>query len=481
MSGKKIFFISTSIPYVNAKPHLGHALEFVQADSIARYMREILGVNNVFFLSGTDENSIKNVQSAEKEGIETKDYVEEMGKVFESLLMKLNAKPDYFIKTSADRLHKIGAQKLWSSCKKEDIYKKSYKGLYCEGCEEFKTEKDLVNGECPEHVGKKLVQVEEENYFFKLSNYQKKLEEIIESGELQIIPETRKNEMLSFIRGGLEDFSISRSNARAKNWGIPVPGDDSQMMYVWFDALSNYINALGYGENRTSYVDFWENGETMHVIGKGINRFHSIYWPAMLLSAGVPLPKKVLVHGYITIGGQKMSKSIGNVIDPFEVINEFGADAVRYALLRHIPTFEDGDFTIEKMKEIYNADLVNGIGNLLSRVMKMAVTYGVESSVVTGGDRLNIDKEMSNFELKKVLDNVWAQISITDSFIQKEEPFKKIKTNEEEAKNDIKNLMNELQVFALILKPFMPETSAKIIKCIKENKMPETPLFPRKI
>lgn len=478
MREKKSFFISTAIPYVNAKPHIGFALEVVQADTIARYMREKIGEENVFFLSGTDENSIKNVQSAEKEGKEVAQYVNEMGNVFLNLLVKLNAKPNYFIKTSSDDLHRRGAQKLWSNCKKEDIYKKSYKGLYCEGCEEFKTEKDLINGECPEHLGKKLVEVEEENYFFKLSNFQKKLEEIIESGELQIIPETRKNEMLSFIRGGLEDFSISRSNARAKNWGIPVPNDDSQMMYVWFDALSNYINALGYADESENYNKFWREADSMHVIGKGINRFHSIYWPAMLLSAGVPLPKKIFVHGYITSGGQKMSKSVGNVIDPIEVINEFGSDAVRYVLLRHIPTFEDGDFTLEKMKEIYNADLVNGIGNLLSRVMKMAVTYGVESKKVLSPR--SIDEEMSGYEMKKVLDNIWAQIAITDSFIQKEEPFKKIKTNPDEAKKDIVNLMNELQVFAINLRPFMPETSAKILECIEENKMPETPLFPRK-
>ena len=286
--------------------------------------------------------------------------------------------------------------------------------------------------------------------------------------------------MLSFIRGGLEDFSISRSNARAKNWGIPVPNDDKQMMYVWFDALSNYINALGYADDSENFKKYWENAETMHVIGKGINRFHTIYWPAMLLSAGVPLPKKVMVHGYITRGGQKMSKSVGNVIDPVEVINEFGTDAVRYALLRHIPTFEDGDFTMEKMKEIYNADLVNGLGNLLSRVMKMAVTYDVKSNLVVARDSLNIQEKMNKLEIKSTLDDIWTEISLLDVFIQKEEPFKKIKTDPDQAKTDLQFVMQKLQVSVIKLQPFMPETSAKILECIRENKMPETPLFPRK-
>ena len=472
------FFISTAIPYVNAKPHIGFALELLQADVIARYHRS-LG-EDVFFLSGTDENAIKNVQAAEAAGMEVLPFVKKTGESFVDLVHRLNVSTDDFIKTSQDIRHKEGAQKLWGACKKEDIYKKTYKGLYCTGCEEFKTAKDLINGECPEHPGKKIEEVEEENYFFKLSNYQKTLEELIESNTLRIIPEIRKNETLAFIRGGLEDFSISRSNTRAKNWGIPVPGDESQMMYVWFDALSNYINALGYAEGGENYQKYWVDGETMHVIGKGINRFHTIYWPAMLLSAGVPLPKEVMIHGYIVSGGQKMSKTLGNVIDPFEMIEAYRVDAVRLALLRHIPTFEDGDFTPEKMKEIYNADLVNGLGNLTSRIMKMATTYGVVLGKTKGVEFPAVKEKLNSLHLSAAISEIWVRIASLDSFIQKEEPFKKIKVDEEGAKKDVLFLLGELRAIAEDLKIFLPETSKKIIDLIKENKMPESPLFPRK-
>ncbi len=475
---KKPLFISTAIPYVNAKPHIGFALEVVQADIVARYAR--VSGRDVYFLSGTDDNSIKNVQSAEKEGKEVNVYVGEMAETFNKLLKGLNISNDDFIKTSTDKRHFAGARKLWESCKKEDIYKKSYKGLYCDGCEEFKTEKDLINGECPEHPLKKLEVVEEENYFFNLSNYQEKLTSLIESGEFQIIPETRKNETLSFIKGGLEDFSISRSNKRAKNWGISVPNDDTQMMYVWFDALSNYINALGYSENAENFQKFWNNAETIHWIGKGINRFHTVYWPAMLLSAGVTLPKKVVIHGYITVGGQKMSKSIGNVIDPMPLIEEYGTDAVRYVLAK-IPVFEDGDITLERIKDVYNADLANGIGNLLSRVIKMSSMYGIKnvSTKVTQAE-LVFEKSIEAFDIKLAIDLIWHRVMHTDQFIQREEPFKKIKINPEEAKANISFILNELWNIAEQLKPFMPKTSEKIIECIEKNKMPEVPLFPRK-
>jgi methionyl-tRNA synthetase len=475
---KKSFFISTAIPYVNAKPHIGFALELLQADVIARYHRA-LG-EDVFFLSGTDENAIKNVQAAEAAGMEVLPFVKKTGESFVELVTSLNISTNDFIKTSQDERHTRGAQKLWSNCKKEDIYKKTYKGLYCTGCEEFKTAKDLVNGECEEHPGKKIEEVEEENYFFKLSNYQKQLEALIESDTLQIIPETRKNETLAFIRGGLEDFSISRSNLRAKNWGVPVPGDNTQMMYVWFDALSNYINALGYADESENYKKYWVEGETMHLIGKGINRFHTIYWPAMLLSAGVPLPKRVMIHGYIVSGGQKMSKSLGNVIDPLEMIEEYGADAVRLALLRHIPTFEDGDFTPDKMKEIYNADLVNGIGNLTSRIMKMAVTYGVALGDKIGSEWVPLKEKMNNLNLSLAINEIWIRIAFADGFIQREEPFKKIKINPEEAKENVLFLLSELMAIAKDLEVFLPSTAQKIISLVKENKMPEAPLFPRK-
>lgn len=477
---KRNFFISTSIPYVNAAPHLGHAQEFIEADVIARFRR--LQGDNVYFLSGTDDNAQKNVQAAEASGIPVAQYVNQHAKEFRDLEKRLNVSNDYFIETSVDPRHLSGAQKLWMSCKKEDIYKKSYRGLYCLGCEEFKTEGDLENGECPEHPGKKLEVIEEENYFFKLSNYGQQLKELIESGTLLIIPESRKNETLSFINSGLEDFSISRSVERTKGWGIPVPGDDTQTMYVWFDALSNYINALGYGEGAENFKKFWsESDERVHVIGKGINRFHTIYWPAMLLSAGVQLPSKVFIHGYITVDGKKMSKSIGNVLDPNVVIDEYGADAFRHYFTRHISPFEDGDFTMDKFKEVYNADLANGLGNLVSRVMKMAMdNLDNPASIPEFEDMTGYFSKLESYEINKAVEYIWLEIGSMDQHIQETQPFKVIKTDKLLGQKIISDLVVRLYSVARMLNPILPETSEKIKTLIKENKSPEKPLFLRK-
>ena len=287
---KNKFYITTAIDYVNAKPHIGHAVEKVQTDVLARWHRDILK-DETYFLTGSDENSLKNVQAAKKAGKPVEDFVAENVVYFQDLKEMLNLSNDQFIRTT-EKKHFEGVQKIWSAFKKEDIYKKFYKGFYCVGCEEFKTEKDLIDGKCPEHLSVPEL-VEEENYFFKLSNYQKKLEELISQDIIQVAPGFRKNEVLSFVKQGLEDFSISRSVKRAENWGVPVPGDDSQIMYVWVDALSNYVTALDYAHDGELYRKFWEgDGERVHVIGKGILRFHSIYWPAMLLSAGLPVPTK---------------------------------------------------------------------------------------------------------------------------------------------------------------------------------------------
>ena len=378
----KKFYITTSIPYVNANPHIGHALEFVQSDVLARYHRA--KKEEVFFLTGADENSLKNVQAAEAQKVSTRELVDANTLKFIELTKALNISNDEFIRTVEER-HFLGAQKLWSLCKKEDIYKKKYKGLYCVGCEQFYSEKELVNGKCPEH-SKPLEIVEEENYFFKLSNYQKKLEKIISSDEYEIVPETKKNEVLSFIKMGLEDFSISRSKKRAKDWGVPVPGDSAQIMYVWFDALANYLTALDFGGDEKKFKKYWP--ADIHVVGKGIIRFHAVYWVAMLLSAGLKLPKKLFVHGYITIEGQKMSKSLGNVIDPNELAKKYGTDPVRYYLLRYIHPVQDSDFSIKKFEDAYTADLANGLGNLVSRVAGLI-------------EQNNIKLRITNYELRK--------------------------------------------------------------------------------
>jgi len=485
---KKTFFITTAIDYVNASPHLGHALEKVQADVIARYFRN-LG-REVLFLIGTDENSLKNVRAAEGEGITPQELVDKNAKKFYQLKEVLNLSFDDFIRTTELR-HKKGAQKLWLACKK-DIYKKTYRGLYCGGCEEYYKEEELVNGLCPEHKTKPEL-VEEENYFFGLSKYQKKLIEIIEKDKIKIIPEIRKNEILTFLYRGLEDICISRSAKRARGWGIDVPGDPSQKIWVWFDALSNYINAVGYGTSQRKFKKWWP--ADVHVIGKGISRFHCIYWPAILISAKLPLPKAIFIHGYITLGGQKMSKSLGNIVDPFELVQKYGTDAVRYFLLRESSPFEDLDFTFEKFKKRYNSDLAAGIGNLVARVIGLMKKIQMGPSRRLGGWRAGwspnskfqiqdskLKKEIKktksswkeafeNFKLNEALISIWNLISSCDKFIQEKRPWEK--GNEK----IIPDLFYALEEISKMLNPFLPETSERILKQKENQKI--KPLFPK--
>jgi methionyl-tRNA synthetase len=471
-------FVSTAIPYVNAKPHVGHALEYVQADAYVRALR--LAGTEVFFLTGTDDNALKNVQAAETVGKPIAEYVAENAEHFVALDYRLNVVYDDFIRTSTDPRHRAGVEKLWRATNPDDLYRKSYRGFYCVGCEEFKTEKDLVNCECPEHPGKKLEEIEEKNYFFRLSAYQDKLLALIESDTLKIIPESRKNEMLSFIRSGLADFSVSRSAKRAKGWGIPVPDDPDQYLYVWYDALANYITGLGYSDNSENYQKYWVSAEQKtHIVGKGINRFHSIYWPAMLLSACVPLPTAIFVHGYVTSGGQKMSKSVGNVIDPNELIDRYGADAVRYFLLRHGHPTEDFDLTNELCHEWYTANLTNGLGNLVARVMKLAEEH-IQKPIVP--DVAEYLKEYSNafadFQFNKVADLVWEHIQILDNKIASEKPYNVVKEDPEEGKKIITDCVQELFRIGKMLAPLMPKTSQKILEAVAANKKPDN-LFPR--
>ena len=479
---KEKIFISTAIPYVNAKPHIGHAFEMIQTDVLARYLR--MADNDVFFLTGSDENSLKNVLSAKKEGISTQELVARNAKDFKDLAKALGASNKDFIRTTEDR-HIRGAEKLWSACKK-DIYQKEYEGLYCVGCEDFYKEKDLTpEGLCPEHRTKPQV-VKEKNYFFKLSNYQKQLHDLVTKDEIKIIPETRKHEVLKFIEAGLDDFSISRSVERAENWGIKVPGDDSQIMYVWFDALSNYITALGYADDDAKFKAYWQQGYSVHDIGKGILRFHAIYWPAMLLSAGVKPPNEVFVHGYLTVNGQKMSKSLGNVVDPMEMIQKYGADALRYFLMSNITPFEDGYFSEAKLKDSYS-ELGNNLGNLVMRIAKIAQKDGLqkiklpkEASAVSSSGNLVIRygaiKERyfeifnDNRRLDEMLQHVWKFYIEANQLVDKDEPWKK---NKEE-----KEIIISAQCFALVygaglLTPFIPETSKKIFEMLGV-KEPET-------
>lgn len=473
------FYITTAIDYVNASPHLGHALEKAQADAVARYSR-FLG-KEVYFLTGTDEHGIKILRSAQVAGKSVAEFSNENAEKFKKLSKDLDISNDDFIRTSDQKRHWPGAIALWNKLAESgDIYKGKYKGYYCAGCEAYLTEKDLVGGKCPDH-DKEPELIEDENYFFKLSRYAEKIKEKLKTDELKIFPESRKNEVLAMIKRGIEDISFSRPKEKI-NWGVPVPGDDSQIMYVWCDALANYISALGFGqEDDSNFKKFWPAG--LHIIGKDILRFHAIVWPAMLLSAGLELPKAIFVHGHILFNGRKMSKTLGNVIDPFELIEEYGTDAVRYYLLREIVPFDDGDITKEKFKEAYNANLANGLGNLVSRIMKMSERYlnRSPSSVEPKTDfglSTEYKKLMENYELNKTMDFVWQKISESDLKIQETQPFKLIKTDENKAKEILRELVENLRRIALMLTPFLPETSEKILEAIKANKMPQ-PLFLR--
>ena len=361
---KRKIYVTTSIPYVNAAPHVGFALELAQADAIARFHR--LCGREVRFQTGTDENAIKNVLAAAEQNLTTQELVDRNSQRYRGLLTALHISADEFIRTTEAR-HRRGVHALWQSLRDGDIYRRTYRGLYCTGCEDFYLEKDLAGGCCPEH-GTRPVEVAEENYFFRLSAYQRQIEELLESRRLRVVPETRRNEVLSFVRRGLADISVSRPAGRTGSWGIHVPGDDSQVVYVWIDALVNYISGLGLGSG-DDWRPWWSDDvEKIHVIGKNVWKFHAIYWPALLLSAGLPLPNEIVVHGFLTAEGRKIGKSLGNAVDPFGCIETFGADAVRYYLLRAIPPFDDGDFSPVRLHHLYNTDLANGLGNLVSRL-----------------------------------------------------------------------------------------------------------------
>ncbi len=466
------YFITTAIPYVNGKPHIGHALEYFQADTIRNY-RKLLG-DDTLFLSGADENALKNVQAAEKENIPIQEFLDKNSQVFKDSYKKLGIHLDVFERGSDREKHWPGVQKLWELCDKNgDIYKKSYTGLYCVGCESFKTEKELVDGKCPDHLTEPE-KITEENYFFKLSNYQEKLLELIESNKLQIIPENKRNEIISFIKQGLDDFSISRSTERARGVGVPVPGDDSQVMYVWFDALAIYITGIGYGYDEENFNKWWP--ADIHVIGKDINRFHTVYWPAMLMSAGLDIPKTILIHGFITSKGQKMSKTLGNVIDPFEIAQRYGLEPFRYFMLSQIPTDDDGDFTEERFREIYNAHLANGIGNLVARIAKLCENVGFVNENTQYELNTKVTATIEEYKFNVALEHIWGKISDLDREINEKKPWT---LEGDELINFLKDATHTIGLIGYHLQPFLPETAAKILKQFSGEIKSSDSLFPR--
>ena len=473
-------FVSTAIPYVNAKPHIGHAFEFVQTDAVARYLR--LTGRDCYFLSGSDENSLKNVRAAEEEGLSTQALCDRNTKYFTDLLPALNIANTDFIRTSGE-LHIRGAREFWSRTKSEDVYKKHYTGLYCVGCEDFYNEKDVEDGMCPDHKTP-LEHVEEENYFFRLSAYQDRLLELIESNTLRIVPDSKRNETLSFIRGGLRDFSISRSRKRAGDWGIPVPGDEDQVMYVWYDALANYLTALDFSEGSEHLSRYWlECDKRIHCIGKGINRFHTIYWPAMLMSAELPPPTEVFVHGYLTINGQKISKSLGNVIDPMHQVEQFGADPVRYFLLRAISPFEDGDYSESRFKEIYNADLANNLGNLARRVETIGAKAGhVTAELEVPEAPQGYHEAMGDYRFHDAASTLWRIATDLNQRIEEVKPWVLQKAEKDaELAEFLDEMIVGLRMIGHWLLPFMPDTSRRLLDMFEPGQRIERgePLFPR--
>jgi methionyl-tRNA synthetase len=482
IKNSKNFYITTTLPYINSDLHLGHAIEFIRADVVARFKR-IQGFE-VFFNTGTDEHGLKILKKAEEKGVTAQAYADSFVPNFQNFIKTLGMLSDVHVVRTTDPAHMKAAQDFWKLCEKAgDIYKKAYKVKYCVGCELEKTDSELVDGKCAVHPQLSLEFIEEENYFFRFSKYQKPLLDLYKKNPKIVVPESRLNEIRAFVERGLEDFSISRL-ASKMSWGVEVPGDDKQVMYVWFDALVNYISTLGWPQNSEQFEKFWLNGTPVQYCGKDNLRQQSAMWQAMLLSAGLPTTHTIVIDGFVTgAGGVKMSKSLGNVVNPGDIVAEYGIDALRYFVLREISAFEDSPFTIEQFKQSYNANLANGLGNLVSRVLKMATSYEISFDALPDlDDKLvaSVSKHVESFELNKALDEIWKTISMYDGFIQKNEPYKKIKVDKEGAHADIRFLLAGLFSIANVLKPFLPNTSESILECLKNKKSPDKPLFMRK-
>jgi len=479
-------YITTTLPYVNADPHIGFALEIIKADVVARSWA--LQGNEVFFNTGTDEHGQKVWREAVKRGMESQAYVDEYAAKFKALKEKLNLSPDlHFIRTT-DPHHKKAAQEFWKRCAaNDDIYKKNYKIKYCVGCELEKTDSEIVSGHCPLHPNAELEIIDEENYFFRFSRYQQPLLDLYATKPDFVVPDFRLNEVKLFVERGLQDFSISRLKEKMP-WGVDVPDDPDHVMYVWFDALINYISTLGWPEDAENFKKFWgthEQPNALQLGGKDNLRQQSAMWQAMLMSAGLPNSKQIVIQGFITSGGQKMSKSLGNVINPFELVERYGTDAVRYVLLRHTSPFEDSDLTLETIHEHYTAHLTNGLGNFVARIMKLSEEYLTATEIANylkdvkeTGSFKEFNNAIENFRFNEAMDIIWKHISGADELINKKRPFDLVKTDIGKGKEEIRNLIWRVSRVAGLLECVMPETARIISNAVSTNKKPEN-LFPR--
>ena len=475
----KNFYITTTLPYVNADPHLGFALETVQADVLARYYR--LKDNDVFFNTGTDEHGLKIYRKAKEEKNQPQKYVDEYAAKYDNLKKALNLSYNSFIRTT-QKHHKQAAQEFWKRCKKNnDIYKAKQKIKYCVGCELEKTESELVKNKCLLHPNKKLEIFKEENYFFRFSKYQKQLLKLYENRPDFVVPKHKLKEIKNFVSQGLKDFSISRLKEKLP-WGVEVPNDKDHIMYVWFDALINYISAIGWPKNIKKFKKWWP---VIQFAGKDNLRQQAAMWQAMLLSAGLPNSKQILIHGFITSDGQKMSKSLGNVVDPFQLVKKYCTDAVRHYLLKEIPPTKDGDFTISHFEEVYNANLANGLGNLVQRLSKLCqkIVIARPQPCINYNNLPTKEKDkysqfLENYEFNQCLQWIWKKTAGLDKYIDQTKPWEKQGRDLEKI---LQKPVAEILKIAILLKPFLPDTADKIEKIFtaREIKAPKKPLFPR--
>jgi len=476
----KTFFLTTTLPYVNAPLHMGHALEFVRADTIARY-KKLQGFD-VYFNTGTDEHGMKIYDKAKEEGLEVQDFVDQGFHTFKEQLKMFGVLEDIHYVRTTDQSHIRAVQEFWKKVNENGyIYKKQYEAKYCVGCESEKTDSELLNGLCPLHPNQELKLINEENYFFKYSSFGDKLLKFYDEHPNFVIPDFRLNEIRNFVKGGLQDFSISRLKEKMP-WGIEVPGDSEQVIYVWFDALVNYISTLGWPFDKENFEKYWINGNPTQYCGKDNTRFQAAMWQAMLMAADVPNSHQIIVNGFITAeGGVRMSKSLGNGVDPKDIVGEYGTDALRYFLLREVGSFEDSPFTLERFRDAYNSGLANGLGNLASRILTLSEKYLEKCPEIREeSDFTEYFAIYETFDLKKATDYVWERISELDKIIQETEPFKVVKVDLPKGKVMIKDLVLKLYVIAWMLHPLMPETNIKLKNLIKENKKPIEPLFLRK-